>query len=277
MFRPSYADDGSFDDLPTSSPLLSEPPHRLRLERTHGYHGGGFYPSTDTNTYFLGENHMPRGGVGGGIGSGGDRRGHEEDRAFFEVVYPTAALVVMHKFRVRERVEGEPEKGNGGGVVEQRFFDGHTDDVTAVAVHPGGVLVASGQVRGRQALEVFREEKYEAEVRTKFPVTVVTWFCLVLLRLGVGSCLQCRMSTGKKVCGRFGGDPVMSPRAVWDFVIFSGLIYFRTLGAVRSSTTLMSNQRVHVGTVFQGSLASAISYQLHVREVPRVERSPCMR
>ncbi|CAN0360761.1 unnamed protein product [Hapterophycus canaliculatus] len=28
----------------------------------------------------------------------------------------------------------------------QRFYDGHTDDVTAVAVHPGGVLVASGQV-----------------------------------------------------------------------------------------------------------------------------------
>lgn len=29
---------------------------------------------------------------------------------------------------------------------EQRFFDGHTDDVTALAVHPGGVIVASGQV-----------------------------------------------------------------------------------------------------------------------------------
>lgn len=160
MFRPSYADDGSFDVLPASSPLLSEPPHRLRLERAHGYHGGGFYPSTDTNAYFLGEDHMPKGGSGGGSGRGGSG----EDKGFFEVVYPTAALVIMHKFRIRESVEGEGRRGQGeevegegwsaGGVDDQdegemmqRFFDGHTDDVTAVAVHPGGVLVASGQVR----------------------------------------------------------------------------------------------------------------------------------
>ena len=161
MFRPSYADDGSFDDLPASSPLLSEPPHRLRLERTHGYHGGGFYPSTDTNAYFLGEDHMPKGGSGS---SSSGRGGGEEGVEVFEVVYPTAALVVMHKFRVQEEVKGEGEKGEGreagwegrssgnwggkrDGETTQRFFDGHTDDVTAVAVHPGGVLVASGQVR----------------------------------------------------------------------------------------------------------------------------------
>jgi hypothetical protein len=29
----------------------------------------------------------------------------------------------------------------------QRFFRGHDDDVTALALHPKGVLVASGQVR----------------------------------------------------------------------------------------------------------------------------------
>ncbi|CAM9438344.1 unnamed protein product, partial [Laminaria digitata] len=28
----------------------------------------------------------------------------------------------------------------------ERFFDGHSDDVTAIAVHPAGVIVASGQV-----------------------------------------------------------------------------------------------------------------------------------
>ncbi|CAN0400138.1 unnamed protein product, partial [Ectocarpus sp. 13 AM-2016] len=98
VFRPSFADDGSFDDLPATSPLLSEPPHRLRLERARGYHGGGFYPSTDNNAFFLGENHMPTG-----------------------------------------------DKEGGDVEMMQRFFDGHTDDVTAVAVHPGGVLVASGQ------------------------------------------------------------------------------------------------------------------------------------
>ena len=31
----------------------------LRLERARGYHGGGFYPPTDNNAFFLGENHMP--------------------------------------------------------------------------------------------------------------------------------------------------------------------------------------------------------------------------
>ncbi len=170
VFRPSYADDGSFDNLPASSPLLSEPPHRLRLERARGYHGGGFYPSTDTNAYFLGENHMPKGGGGEG---GAGKAGREEDKeGFFEVVYPTAALVVMQKFPVQEGGRGQEEGGGekdgdgqsraawagqsggggaagaGGGEMMQRFFGGHNDDVTAVAVHPGGVVVASGQVRG---------------------------------------------------------------------------------------------------------------------------------
>lgn len=167
VFRPSYADDGSFDNLPASSPLLSEPPHRLRLESASGYHGGGFYPSTDTNAYFLGEDHMPRGGGRGGRSGSGARGGsEEEEEGCFEAVYPTAALVVMQRFRIREGFEGEREKGEGSGAaweerscgrseesggVTQRFFDGHTDDVTAVAVHPGGVLVASGQVWGGPA------------------------------------------------------------------------------------------------------------------------------
>lgn len=51
------------------------------------------------------------------------------------MVYPLAALVVMQRFGR----DGRKEES-------QRFFDGHTDDVTALAVHPGGVIVASGQV-----------------------------------------------------------------------------------------------------------------------------------
>lgn len=162
MFRPSFADDGSFDDVPATSPLLSEPPHRLRLERARGYHGGGFYPSTDNNAFFLGESNMPTGGRDRGSGS----MAKEQAKTHFEVVYPTAALVVMHKFPIRDGENKDKTAGGGaqgrrefdssedaggdkeGGDVEmmQRFFDGHTDDVTAVAVHPGGVLVASGQV-----------------------------------------------------------------------------------------------------------------------------------
>ncbi|CAN0375148.1 unnamed protein product, partial [Ectocarpus sp. 8 AP-2014] len=162
VFRPSFADDGSFDDLPATSPLFSEPPHRLRLERARGYHGGGFYPSTDNNAFFLGENHMPTGGRDRGSGI----MAKEQAKTHFEVVYPTAALVVMHKFPIRDgeykdkttgggaqgRREFDSSEDAGGdkedGDVEmmQRFFDGHTDDVTAVAVHPGGVLVASGQI-----------------------------------------------------------------------------------------------------------------------------------
>ena len=59
VFRPSYADDGSYQNLSPDSPLLSEPAHKLRLERARGYHGGGFYPPTDNNAFFLGENNMP--------------------------------------------------------------------------------------------------------------------------------------------------------------------------------------------------------------------------
>ncbi|CAM9599866.1 unnamed protein product [Scytosiphon promiscuus] len=156
VFRPSYADDGSFDNLPAGSPLLSEPPHKLRLEKARGYHGGGFYPSTDNNAYFLGESRMPKGGR--------ENSPTTEASALhrFEVVYPTAALVVMQQFRVRDRdglSEGgqdgpevdesrrpEEDRDSGQGEGTQRFYDGHTDDVTAVAVHPGGVLVASGQI-----------------------------------------------------------------------------------------------------------------------------------
>lgn len=245
VFRPSYADDGSYQNLLPDSPFLSEPPNKLRLERVRGYHGGGFYPPTDNNAFFLGEDNMPElggpgqgaqkekntganqkekknsgtgnpggnhkknktgignpgmaskkagfnakeagreggGGGGGGVGKkaglgveeafrGGGGAG-VNDHDFFEVVYPTAALVVMHKFPTgarevpeedgeEEEQEGLREEGGHGAakrgrakrgfvktpVKRERFFDGHSDDVTAIAVHPGGVIVASGQVRG---------------------------------------------------------------------------------------------------------------------------------
>lgn len=150
VFRPSYADDGSFQDVQPNSALLSKPPHGLRLERARGYHGSGFYPSTDTNAYFLEENltRPPKGvfpsGSTGGSG-GGSGEGH------CEVVYPTAALVVMQRFPVEDKKRdfsstGEEGGQGGGGSMQQRFFDGHGDDVTAVAVHPGGKIIASGQV-----------------------------------------------------------------------------------------------------------------------------------
>eukprot|EP00505_MAST-04D_sp_SCG-Rhode-Island_P002813 Stramenopile-MAST_4_protein_2813 len=47
-----------------------------------------------------------------------------------EIVYPASATVVMyHK-----------------GLHQQRFFHGHDDDVTSLAVHPDGSMCASGQV-----------------------------------------------------------------------------------------------------------------------------------
>lgn len=244
VFRPSYADDGSYQNLLPDSPFLSEPPNKLRLERARGYHGGGFYPPTDNNAFFLGEDNMPEldgpgqggqkekttganqkekkntgsgnpggnhkrtktgigspavaskktgfnakevgrdggGGGGGGVGKKAGLVGEEAFRSgsgvgvtghdFFEVVYPTAALVVMHKFptgarEVPEEDEEEEQEalreegeqvvakrgrakraGAKAPVKRERFFDGHSDDVTAIAVHPAGVIVASGQVRG---------------------------------------------------------------------------------------------------------------------------------
>lgn len=138
---------------------------------------------------------MPKGGGRGNGGTRGSEAGIEKatDETAdilhrFEVVYPTAALVVMQEFRVHDRsshesggtklgsetesatraggTEGrggsseatwwgqERSEEVGGGEATQRFFDGHTDDVTAVAVHPGGVLVASGQVRRREMCQL---------------------------------------------------------------------------------------------------------------------------
>lgn len=137
-----------------------------------GYHGSGFYPSTDNNAYFLGENlrasitkigegTMSALNDGGGTtedndGNSQDAGRGEEGQSYFEVVYPTAALVVMQRFPATERgamslrgqgtenVEAESENEED---VMQRFFNGHSDDVTAIAVHPEGVIVASGQVQ----------------------------------------------------------------------------------------------------------------------------------
>lgn len=159
MFRPSYADDGSYEDIPSNSRLLSEPTQNLRLERVHGYHGSGFYPITDNNAYFLGDNHPTHGakksggraGLGETAGAGSGGGPHEVQDEFFEVVYPIAALVVMQRFPCNPG-QASPSRGDAtGGDDEneesrQRFFDGHDDDVTAIAVHPGGVVVASGQV-----------------------------------------------------------------------------------------------------------------------------------
>ena len=50
-----------------------------------------------------------------------------------EIVYPASASVVVYD-KVMHR---------------QRFFFGHDDDVTCLAVHPNGTIVASGQVGRR--------------------------------------------------------------------------------------------------------------------------------
>lgn len=164
VFRPSYADDGSYDDTPSNSRLLSEPPNRLRLERVRGYHGSGFYPFTDNNAYFLGENHLNRGTRKSGgtkearLGEGGgDGHGNAGAGTGFEIVYPIAALVVIQRFPSNP---GEAVLLRGGDEDEkesqqQRYFDGHDDDVTALAVHPGGVVVASGQVGRIQSFRAF--------------------------------------------------------------------------------------------------------------------------
>lgn len=139
--------------------------------------GIGNSPGMASKKGFHGKEGSRDGGSGGGGGSkkagigveeafrgaGGGGVAHDE---FFEVVYPTAALVVMHKFPTGardtpEREEEEQEalreegakraakrRGADVPVKIERFFDGHSDDVTAIAVHPAGVIVASGQVRG---------------------------------------------------------------------------------------------------------------------------------
>lgn len=181
VYKPSYADDGSFENLKPTSPLLSAPPNTLRLERVHGYHGSGFYPSTDTNAYFLGENVEPNGGgkrkreatTSSSSTTNRERRDGRSDineaARTFEVVYPTAALVVMQTFEIGTgqahaflcRGRKVQRQGGTGAVAweeatTQRFFDGHSDDVTAIAVHPNGRVVASGQVHNLRLLCLFR-------------------------------------------------------------------------------------------------------------------------
>ena len=53
-----------------------------------------------------------------------------------EIAYPASAAVVM--------LGGEKAAAKA---LTQRFFLGHDDDVTALAVHPDGVTVASGQLK----------------------------------------------------------------------------------------------------------------------------------
>ncbi|CAN0531137.1 unnamed protein product, partial [Ectocarpus sp. 8 AP-2014] len=52
-----------------------------------------------------------------------------------EIVYPAAGVVVIHDFETNR----------------QRFFTGHDEAITAVAVHPHHDIVASGQA-GREAI-----------------------------------------------------------------------------------------------------------------------------
>ncbi|CAM9993496.1 unnamed protein product, partial [Discosporangium mesarthrocarpum] len=158
LFRPSYADDGTYD-TPAPPARLSPPDHVLCLEHVHGYHNHGFYPTTDNNAFYIGGRTCnPRAspassdggggndstrGKGTGSGQGGDSDGPSDGSSSFEVVYPTAALVVMHRFSSGENGAAGGRGGDGRG--GQRCFTGHNDDVTALAVHPGGVIVASGQ------------------------------------------------------------------------------------------------------------------------------------
>ncbi|CAM9972170.1 unnamed protein product, partial [Choristocarpus tenellus] len=205
VYRPSYADDGSYE-TPASPSRLSLPDHVLRLEHVHGYHNHGFYPATDTNVFYLGCNqgvrasatHFPNGrGQGSGLCEG--------SKNGFDIVYPAAALVVIHHFNTiggQDDVVGVHEK-NGGefagtdGMNQQlrnleasvqHFFSGHNDDVTALAVHPGGSIVASGQV---SALDFSHDGWLLCSVEADIKNTVSVWDwkkedCLVRVPGGSG-------------------------------------------------------------------------------------------
>ncbi|CAN0012838.1 unnamed protein product, partial [Ectocarpus sp. 12 AP-2014] len=73
------------------------------------------------------------GGVGGGSVGGGRNSATRSTNVLWlrsgEIVYPAAGVVVIHDFETNR----------------QRFFTGHDEEVTAVAVHPHHDIVASGQ------------------------------------------------------------------------------------------------------------------------------------
>jgi len=100
---------------------LAAPETGLELEFVHGYHNAGTFTTAAgaANVFYL----CPRGG-GGGAGS---------NTGGAEIVYYSSAVCVIYNRAAHT----------------QRFFMGHDDDVTAMAVHPNGVIVATGQA-GRE-------------------------------------------------------------------------------------------------------------------------------
>ncbi|CAM9881664.1 unnamed protein product, partial [Ectocarpus fasciculatus] len=93
----------------------SRPDSGLVLEYVHGYAG-------ETPDVLAG-------------GTGGAKSTNVVWLRSGEIVYPAAGVVVIHDFETNR----------------QRFFTGHDEAITAIAVHPHHDIVASGQA-GREAI-----------------------------------------------------------------------------------------------------------------------------
>lgn len=100
----------------------------LELEHAYGYHCAGVVPTSDRNAHFL------EGRRADGVAS-----------ATRDVVFSTAALVVIQEVPSQQDIAAGIAFGN------QRFFDLHDDDVSALTTHPDGRHVASGQI-GKEAI-----------------------------------------------------------------------------------------------------------------------------
>jgi hypothetical protein len=74
---------------------------------------------------------------------------HGDQNIFYlangEMIYPASAVIVMYN----------PKDHT------QRFFDKHDDDVSGIAIHPDGEIVASGQVGHAPELIIWRALPYE--------------------------------------------------------------------------------------------------------------------